>query len=181
MTVRIHITPGLFPRQRTSVAWDVDASDLESCLDSIEKQFPGARRSLIDERGRIRSQIRLYVEGEITQSPNVALRGDESIVIETAQAAALARGYAVSRFKRRTDADLDYERQYGPIKMEGGCSGGLGESIAFAGLGSVLLVWVVGSTAFGGASVGLALILGGVGGTGLLAWGLHNLYDDLFA
>ena len=68
MTVRIHIMPGLFPRQRSNVAWNVDASDLRTCIDAIEKRFPGARRSLIDERGRVRGQIQIYVDGDSAQT-----------------------------------------------------------------------------------------------------------------
>ncbi len=181
MTVRIHVTPGLFPRQRSSAAWDVDASDLRTCIDAIEERFPGARRSLIDERGRVRGQIQIYVEGEPVQTAGRLLRGDEQIVIETAQTASKARAFAISRFRRRTNADLEYERRYGPIKMEGACSGGLGESLAFTGIGSALLVWLGGSVAFGGAPINLPISLGGITGALLLAWGLYNLYDDLFA
>lgn len=181
MAVRIHITPGLFPRQRSSVAWNVDASDLRTCIDAIEERFPGARQSLIDERGRVRGQIQIYVDGDIVQTAGRFLRGDEQIVIETAQTASTARALAISRFRRRTNADLEYERRYGPIKMEGACSGGLGESLAFTGIGTALLVWLGGSLAFGGASIGMPIVLGGIAGALLLVWGLYNLYDDLFA
>ena len=180
MAVRIHITPGLFPRQRTSVAWDIEASGLRACVDSIEQRFGGARRNLVDNRGRVREQIRFYVDGEIVRTLDYRLRGNELIVIETAQTAAHARAFAVSRFRRRTDADLEYERRYGPIKMESACSGGLGESIAFTSIGTALLAWVVGNIAFVEAPIGLALILGGVAGLLLFVWGLYNLYDDLF-
>ncbi len=181
MAVRIHITPGLFPRQRSSVAWDVDAPDLRTCVDAIEERFPGARRSLIDEHGRVRSQVRIYVDGDVVLTTGRLLRGDEQIVVETAQTASRARAFAISRFRRRTNADLEYERRYGPIKMEGACSGGLGESLAFTGIGAALLVWLGGSVAFGGASIGIPMVLGGIAGVLLFVWGVYNLYDDLFA
>jgi len=181
LAVRIHITPGLFPRQRSSVAWNADASDLRTCINAIEKRFPGARRSLIDERGRVRGQIQIYVDGDSAQTEARLLRGDEQIVIETAQTASTARAHAISRFRRRTNADLEYERRYGPIKMEGACSGGLGESLAFTGIGTALLAWLGGSLAFGGASIGIPVVLGGITGVLLVVWGLYNLYDDLFA
>ena len=180
MAVRIHIAPGLFPRQRSNVAWDVNARNLDACLDAIDDRFPGARQSLIDDRGRVRQQVRIYVDGDPADRVPYQLRGDEQVAIETSQTASRARALALSRFRRRTDADLEYERRYGPIKMEGPCSGGLGESIAFTGIGAALLVWSGGNVAFGSAPVGLSLILGALAGTVLLVWGMYNLYDDLF-
>ncbi len=181
MTVRIHIAPGLFPRQRSTVAWDINARDLNECLEAIEQRFPGARRSLLDDRSRIRAQVRIYVDGDAAERVPFRLRGDEQVVIEAAGTAAQAKAVALSRFRRRTDADLEYEQQYGPIKMEGPCSGGLGESLAFTGIGTALLVWAGGNIAFGSASIGPTLILGTLMGSVLLAWGMHNLYDDLFS
>ena len=180
MAVRIHIAPGLFPGQHGSLSWDVNESTISGCLDRVEERFPTARSVILDERGHVRPLIHVYIDGHPATALDTPLHGNEQVAFESANAAARARAFSISRFKRRADADDSYEKRYGPVAMEGGCSGGLGESLTLAGAGVLLLMWAIGNVAFGAASITLGVVLGAMLGTVLLIWGVWNLYDDLF-
>ena len=180
MAIRVHIAAGLFPGQHAPISWDVHESTMSGCLDRVEERFPTAKVVILDERGRVRPLIHVYVDGRPATAMDTPLQGHEQVSFESADTAARARAFSISRFKRRTDADVEYERRYGPVAMEGGCSGSLGESLSFAGAGASLLVWAIGTVAFGSASITLAVVLGTVLGTVLLIWGVRNLFDDLF-
>jgi sulfur-carrier protein len=65
--VRIYIPGPLrsYTRERAEVAVEAGSeATVGTLLDGLEAQFPGIRFRMIDEAGRIREHIRLFVDGE---------------------------------------------------------------------------------------------------------------------
>ena len=43
---------------------ELDSSNLEECIATLEKRFPGMQERLLDESGQLRYFVNLYVNGE---------------------------------------------------------------------------------------------------------------------
>ena len=62
---------------------EVNASgpDLEQLFDSLEQQFPGIRFRMIDELGRMRPHIKVFLNGQLVREQTVAVYDDDEVQI----------------------------------------------------------------------------------------------------
>ncbi len=58
-----------------------NGNTLAEVLDDLDRQFPGIRFRAVDEQGRIRQHIRMFVSGKIATSINVALNDSDEVQI----------------------------------------------------------------------------------------------------
>jgi len=62
-----------------------DCASLTECLEALEREFPGMKERLYDEKGELRRFVNLYVNGEdvrFLSGPETALKpGDEVSIL----------------------------------------------------------------------------------------------------
>ena len=65
---------------------EVDASGrtLHDLLHDLDRQFPGIRFRMIDEQGRIRAHIKLFVNAELERSLHAPLATQDTVIIVAA-------------------------------------------------------------------------------------------------
>jgi len=44
---------------------DVDASTVRDTLDTLEERFPGLKSYILDDQGRVRQHVNIFVDGEL--------------------------------------------------------------------------------------------------------------------
>lgn len=81
--VRVYVPGPLrsYTRQRSEVRLELDAgASVGALLDEMDRQFPGIRFRMIDEAGRIREHIRLFVAGELASDLDAPAGGEVQII-----------------------------------------------------------------------------------------------------
>jgi len=68
-----------YTRDRSAV--EAQGTTLGQLLNDLDRQFPGMRFRMIDEQGRIREHIRLFVDQELTPDLGRVLQGGEELHI----------------------------------------------------------------------------------------------------
>ena len=63
---------------------EVEGQNIAQCLDYMDRQFPGIKKELCDEEGRLFSYIRIYIDGEMASSGELTMSvnaGDRLIIL----------------------------------------------------------------------------------------------------
>lgn len=58
---------------------DADGSNLTELLDDLDRQFPGIRFRVVDERNLMRAHVRFFVNGEQTFSVEHPLKPSDTV------------------------------------------------------------------------------------------------------
>ncbi len=58
----------------------VEGKTLDDVIDALEARFPGLRVRIVDEQGRIRPHIKLFVNGEQVHRLDASAEGDVHIL-----------------------------------------------------------------------------------------------------
>ena len=61
-----------------------DGATLDGVLIDLDRQYPGIRFRMIDEQGRVRPHIKLFVNREIQRDISVAVAASSEVLIITA-------------------------------------------------------------------------------------------------
>lgn len=85
MSIRVRIPTPLQKLTRGKPEVNVEGRDIRELIDNLEKNFPGIKERLYDERGNVRRFINIYVNEEdvrFLQSDKTPLKdGDEISII----------------------------------------------------------------------------------------------------
>ncbi len=70
-------------RSYTGLAANVEASGatLDDLLHDLDRQFPGLRFRVVDEQGRLRQHVNLFVDGERCRDLSTPLEGVDEVVV----------------------------------------------------------------------------------------------------
>ena len=79
MQVRIPTPLRSYTNQQTEV--EATGATLAQLLDDLDRRHPGIRFRMIDEQGRIRRHMRLFVNGETAEDLTAALSEADDVVI----------------------------------------------------------------------------------------------------
>jgi MoaD family protein len=63
---------------------EAEGQNIGQCLEDMERQFPGIKRELCDEEGRLFTYIRIYINGEMAYPEELTMSvnaGDELIIL----------------------------------------------------------------------------------------------------
>ena len=63
---------------------EAQGATLGALLDDLERQYPGIRFRMIDEQGRIRRHIRIFINGEQCHDLGRPLAGEDEVIIAQA-------------------------------------------------------------------------------------------------
>ena len=94
MAVRVYIPGPLrsYTKERSEVTLDVaDGATMHVLLEEMDRRFPGIRFRMIDEAGRIREHIRLFVQGEQVTSLDAPIVKEVQIICAISGGLQLAR------------------------------------------------------------------------------------------
>jgi MoaD family protein len=64
MAVKVQIPAPLRSLTAGSAEVEVEASNIDGVIQSLEGKFPGVKSRLCDEDGRLRSYVRVFINGE---------------------------------------------------------------------------------------------------------------------
>ncbi|MEP7365949.1 MAG: MoaD/ThiS family protein [Acidobacteriota bacterium] len=81
--MRVYIPGPLrsYTKERAEVSLDLaDGATMHALLEELDRQFPGIRFRMIDEAGRIREHIRLFVQGEQVTSLDAPIVKEVQII-----------------------------------------------------------------------------------------------------
>ena len=85
MGVTVRIPTPLRRVTKGSDRVEVDCSNLIECIEALEREFPGMKERLYDEKGELRRFVNVYVNGEdvrFLQGLETALKpGDEVSIV----------------------------------------------------------------------------------------------------
>ena len=79
MQVRIPTPLRSYTNQQTEV--EATGATLAQLLDDLDRRHPGIRFRMIDEQGRIRRHMRVFVNGETAEDLTAALSEADDVVI----------------------------------------------------------------------------------------------------
>lgn len=70
-------------RSYTSQAANVEANgtSVDEILVDLDRQYPGLRFRVVDEQGRLRQHMRVFVNQEIVRDLSTAVTGDDEITL----------------------------------------------------------------------------------------------------
>lgn len=95
MAVKVQIPAPLRSLTAGAAEVEVEASTLQGLLDALETRFPGVKSRLCDEQGRLRSYVRVFVNGEDARTlgdASAPLRSGDTVSIVPAIAGGRADG-----------------------------------------------------------------------------------------
>ena len=61
-----------------------EGATLDTLLHDLDQQFPGIRFRMIDEQGKVRAHIRIFVNAELERSLSVRLNAQDNVLIVAA-------------------------------------------------------------------------------------------------
>lgn len=79
MKVRIPTPLRSYTGDRANVS--ADGSTLAEILEDLDRQFPGIRFRVLDEQGRVRQHVNLWVDGERERDLDRLLDGVDEVVV----------------------------------------------------------------------------------------------------
>jgi molybdopterin synthase sulfur carrier subunit len=94
MPVKVQIPAPLRSLTAGAAEVEVDASNIEGVIDGLEAKYRGIRSRLCDEQGRLRSYVRVFVNGEDTRAlgdAKAAVRSGDTVSIVPAIAGGALR------------------------------------------------------------------------------------------
>jgi molybdopterin converting factor small subunit len=77
--VRIPTPLRSYTDQRSTV--DAQGSDLADLFDALDRQFPGIRFRVVDEQGRLRKHMKVFVNEDSVRDLTTALRATDEVTI----------------------------------------------------------------------------------------------------
>ena len=60
---------------------EADGATLDAVLADLDRQYPGIRFRMIDEQGKIRRHIRIFVNGVAANTLSLAMRPDDEVIL----------------------------------------------------------------------------------------------------
>jgi sulfur-carrier protein len=94
MPVKVQIPAPLRSLTAGAAEVEVDASNVEGVIDGLEAKYRGIRSRLCDEQGRLRSYVRVFVNGEDARGlgdAKAAVRSGDTVSIVPAIAGGARR------------------------------------------------------------------------------------------
>lgn len=82
--VRVRIPTPLRSYTAHASAVTADGATVDEILDDLDRQFPGIRFRMIDEQGRLRTHMKIFVGPELTRDLDTPV--DESVEVTVMQA-----------------------------------------------------------------------------------------------
>jgi molybdopterin synthase sulfur carrier subunit len=79
MKVRIPTPLRSYTEQRAEV--DADGATLTELLEDLERRHPGIRFRMVDEQGRVRPHMKVFVNGEVERDLERTLTDGDDVVI----------------------------------------------------------------------------------------------------
>lgn len=79
MRVRIPTPLRSYTGQRSAV--EADGSTVREVLDDLDRQFPGLRFRVVDEQGRLRKHMRVFVDQEVVRDLDVPVSGHAEVTL----------------------------------------------------------------------------------------------------
>lgn len=79
--MRVFIPSPLFSYTRGAKEVVASAASLAELLLELDRAYPGLRHRIVDEQDRIRPHMRFFVNGEMVQRIDMALRADDEVMI----------------------------------------------------------------------------------------------------
>ena len=79
MKVRIPTPLRSYTDQRAEV--DADGATLSELLVDLDRRYPGIRFRMVDEQGRIRKHMKLFLNGESARDLDVSVAESDEVVI----------------------------------------------------------------------------------------------------
>jgi len=79
MKVRIPTPLRSYTEQRAEV--EADGATLAALLEDLDRRHPGIRFRMVDEQGRVRPHMKVFVNGEVERDLAAPLRDSDEVVI----------------------------------------------------------------------------------------------------
>jgi molybdopterin synthase sulfur carrier subunit len=80
MTV-VHVPSPLHSYTKNKAEVDAEGATLSALLDDLDRRYPGFRFRVVDEHGRIRPTILIYVNGTVTRTLETAVAAKDDVHI----------------------------------------------------------------------------------------------------
>jgi molybdopterin synthase sulfur carrier subunit len=88
MAVKVRIPTPLRSYTAQAHAVEASGSTVDELLDDLDRQFPGIRFRMVDEQGRLREHMKVFVGNDMTRDLSTSLAG----VLEVTLMQALSGG-----------------------------------------------------------------------------------------
>lgn len=75
------LVPGALRSYTGAAQVEAEGATLAALFDDLERRYPGLRFRVVDERGLLRPNMRLFVDGLGVRDLGHALRGDEFVAV----------------------------------------------------------------------------------------------------
>lgn len=79
--MRVHIPTPLRSYTGQSAWVDANGASLDELLHDLDARFPGMRFRIVDEQGRLRRHVRIYVGAEMTRDLTTVVAPTDEITI----------------------------------------------------------------------------------------------------
>jgi molybdopterin converting factor small subunit len=77
----VHVPSPLHSYTKNRAQVDADGATLSAVLDDLDRRYPGFRFRVIDEQGRIRPTILIYVNTTVTRTLDTAIAPKDDVHI----------------------------------------------------------------------------------------------------
>jgi molybdopterin converting factor small subunit len=79
--VRVRIPTPLRSYTEQVAVVDASGDTVGDVLDALDRRFPGLRFRVIDEQGRIRKHMRIFVNDEMVKTLHAAVSSDDEVTL----------------------------------------------------------------------------------------------------
>jgi sulfur-carrier protein len=79
--VRVRIPTPLRSYTEQQATVDIEAGDLDAVFDELDRRFPGIRFRVIDEQGRLRRHVRVFVNDEAVRDLATTVQSADEVTI----------------------------------------------------------------------------------------------------
>ncbi len=81
MIVRIPTPLRSYTAQAATVTVSDSAATVDAVLADLDRQFPGIRFRIVDEQGRLRQHMKVFVEAEMTRDLSTPVTASDEITL----------------------------------------------------------------------------------------------------
>ncbi len=75
------LIPGALRSYTQSHEAAADGATLDEALDDLDRQYPGIRFRVIDEQGKVRRHIRIFVNGASAESLSMHMQPSDEVIL----------------------------------------------------------------------------------------------------
>jgi molybdopterin converting factor small subunit len=75
------LIPGALQSYTRAAQVEADGATLDALFDDLDRRYPGLRFRVVDEQGRLRPNMRLFVNGLGTRDLEHALKPDDFVAV----------------------------------------------------------------------------------------------------